>query len=153
MPITSFEIKQMRSSATGSLGGAISTTEAGADLFDTVSANEAAAGRVEYRCVYVKNADPSLPLDGAVVVVQSDTPSSQTALAVGVGTSAANGVEQTIAAETTAPVGVTFGTSATLGTIAAGGHRAYWERRTVNAAASANPSDAATIRVSGSYTE
>lgn len=153
MPITPSEIKILRSSATNSLGGAISNVEAGSDLFDTVIPTEAAAGRTEYRCVYVKNTNSSLALNGAVVTVATDTPNVQSTLSVGVGTSAANGVEQTVNAETTAPSGVAFSASATLGSISAGGHRSYWERRFISAVASPIENDAAVIRVSGSYTE
>lgn len=159
MPIEQSEIVEYLSggsgntSATASLGGARSSTVATQALFDAVTASEAAAGRVEYRCVYVRNEDPALSLDDVVVSVLSDTTSTSTSIAVGVGTSPINGTEQQIGSETTPPAGVTFGSSASLGSIPALSHRAYWERRSVNAVTQPLQADNSIIRVSGSYTE
>lgn len=137
-----------------SLGGAKSSTAAVATtLFDAVTASEASAGRVEYRCVFITNADPALTAVSAVLSVQADSTSSSTALAVGLGTGAVSGTEPAVANETTAPSGVTFGTSANLGDLAAGAYRAVWIRRTVTAGAAALATDAANLRVTGSYTE
>ena len=64
--------------------------------------------------------------------------------AVGAGTSAINGTEQTIANAETAPSGVSFSTATTrqtgvaLGNIPAGQHKAFWIRRVVGAATAAN---------------
>jgi hypothetical protein len=43
-----------------------------------------------------------------VVWISSNTPASDTQIAIGVGTAAVNGTEQTVANESTAPSGVTF---------------------------------------------
>lgn len=141
-------------SPAASLGGAKSTTAAGASIFDDVSSAEAVAGDTEYRCVYVHNAHASLTLVGAVVWIPTNTPSASTTVDVGVGTSAVNGTEQTVADENTAPSSVTFAAAATqgagiaLGDIPAGQSRAVWLRRTITAGAGA-VNDSFTLRVTG----
>ena len=73
--------------------------------------------------------------------------SSFFSLAIGVGTSAVNGTEQTVANESTAPAGVAFsepasnGSGLALGDLPAGQHRAIWLRRTVTAAAPSSAND------------
>lgn len=120
-------------------------------FFDAVSAAEAAAGREEYRCIYLHNANATDTMTAAVVFVSSNTPLAGTTIDIGVGTSAVNGTEQTIANETTAPGGVTFSAPATadtglaLGNIPPGQHRAIWVRRTVTAGAGASASDGFTL--------
>lgn len=137
-----------------SLGGAKSTAVAGASIFDDVSSAEATAGDAEYRCLYVHNAHASLTLSGAVLWIPTNTPSPTTAIDVGVGTSAVNGTEQTIANESTAPAGVTFAAAGTqsagiaLGDIPAGQSKAVWLRRTVQAGA-ATFNDSGSLRVTG----
>lgn len=137
-----------------SLGGAKSSTNASSSLnglFDTTSAAEAAAGVVDYRCVYLHNNNGVDTMTNAVVFVSSNTPNANTTIDIGVGTSAVNGTEQTIANEATAPTGVTFsapttaGAGLALGTIPAGQHRAIWIRRTVTAGAGASASDPFTL--------
>jgi hypothetical protein len=137
-----------------SLGGAKSTTAVPVGIFDDVGSAESAAGDVEYRCVYVHNANASLTLQNAVAYFASNTPSADTDAALGVGTSAVNGTEQAVADEGTAPAGVTFSAAASkaagvaLGDIPAGQHRAVWVRRTVNASAAA-ANDGFTVNVTG----
>jgi hypothetical protein len=124
-------------------------------LFDVVSSAEASAGDVEYRCIYVENTNGTDSLLSAAAFVSSNTPSSDTAIAIGLGTSAIDATEQTVANESTAPAGVTFSAPATLGAglaigdLTAGQHKAIWIRRTVNAAAAAYNNDSATINVGG----
>jgi hypothetical protein len=158
MPIISTEIQYRlsggaaNSNPDASLGGAKSSVAAGTNLFDAVSSAEGAAGDVEYRCFYVHNNNGSLTMESAVVWIQANTPSADTELAIGVGSSAMNGTEQTVANENTAPSGVTFsaaaneGAAVALGNIPPNQHRAVWVRRTVNAAAAAS-NDTATLRV------
>lgn len=160
MPIVSTDIKYRLSGGssntdpTASLGGVKSTTDASTNLLDTVSSAEAAAGDVEYRCEYIHNAHATLTLEAAKVWVQANTPSADTTIEIGLGTSAVNATEQTIANESTAPSGVTFvaavneAGAVALGDIPAGQHRAIWIKRTVTAAAAAS-NDTATLRVKG----
>jgi hypothetical protein len=139
------------------LGGAKSSVVAGSNFFDNIDAATGLAGQVDYRCVYVSNVHGSLTLIGAVAWLLTNTASTDTTIDIGIGTSALNATEQTIANKLTAPSGVTFGPAASkgaglaLGDIPAGGSRAVWFRRTVNAGAAAS-NDTATPRVEGSTT-
>jgi hypothetical protein len=140
-----------------SLGGAKSTTQVttnvAANLFDHVSGTESAAGDTEYRCIYYSNAHGSLTAQSAKVYITSNTTSSADTIAIGVGTAAINGTEQTIANESTAPSGVSFSAPAdyanglALGDIPTGQHKAIWVRRIVDAAAGAKTDNVATIEV------
>jgi hypothetical protein len=157
MPIVSSDIKYRLSGGAANadqnlaLGGAKSSTEASASLFDNVSSGEASAGDVEYRCFYVHNNHGTLTMLSAVLWIQANTPSAETTLDVALGTSAVNATEQTIADESTAPSGVTWVAAVNeagaiaLGDIPPGQHRAVWVRRTVDAAAAAS-NDTATLR-------
>lgn len=160
MPILTSEIQYRLSGGAGNtnpdsaLGGAKSSTAAGSNIFDAVTSGEAASGDVEYRCVYVHNNNGSLTYLGPRIWIQTNTPSADTDVAIGLGTSAVNGTEQTVANENTAPTSVTFSSPANeaaglaIGDIPAGQHRAIWIRRTVNANA-AGASDSFTLRVKG----
>lgn len=139
------------SSASASLGGAKSSNAAPAGLFSTASGAESTSGSVKYRCVYVHNNHGTLTLVGATANIQSDTPDSTSIVDIGLGTSAINGTEQTVADENTAPTSVTFSAGpVTLGDIPAGQHRAVWLRRTISAGCPAITGDSYTVRVSGS---
>ncbi len=136
-----------------SLGGAKSSTVvAPAALFDTIDGAEAAAGDTEYRCIYVHNAHATLTMQNAVAWLVANTPNASTDAAVGVGSSAINGTEQTVANEGAAPSSVTFSAAASqaagvaLGSIPPGQHRAVWIRRAVTAGAPAS-ADGCTLRV------
>lgn len=138
-----------------SLGGAKSSVSAGANLFDDVPSAEAGAGRIEYRCVYIHNANATdAYLDPVRLWIAANTPSTSTVIAIGIGSAALNAVEQTVANETTAPTGVTFTSPAdfasglTIPTIPAGQHRSVWIRRTVTAGAAAF-ADSATLSIQG----
>lgn len=160
MPIIASEIQYRLSggaanaAAASSLGGAKSSNAIPGSLFDDVSGAESASGDVEYRCFYVHNNNASLALQNAVAWLSPQTLGAGQAIAIGVGSSAVNGTEQTVADENTAPSGVTFSSPTTkgagiaLGTIPAGQHRAVWVRRTVTAAAPAS-ANSFTMRVEG----
>lgn len=145
------------SNPNASLGGAISSTalvdNTLNNLFDNVSGSEAEAGDVEYRCVYIHNNNASLTMQNSVAWIQTNTPSAGSAIDIGLGTSAINGTEQTIADESTAPTGVAFSAAASegaaiaLGNIPFGQHRAFWIRRTISAGAAAYNNDSVVIRV------
>ena len=158
MPIVSGDIEYRlsggaaNSDPNASLGGAKSSTLAGANLYDNVDSAEAAAGDVEYRCYYVHNDHATLTMLSAKAWIQANTPSGDSVLAIGLGTSAVNGTEQTVAGEGNAPSGVTFvaapdeANAIALGDIPAGQHKAVWTRRTITAAAAAYSADTATLR-------
>ena len=144
-----------------SLGGVKSSNAASATvdlLFDGTSSAEATAGDVEYRCVYLHNANASSTMLSSVVWISANTPNASTTLDIGVGTAAVNGTEQTVANESTAPTSVTFSAPATqgaglaLGDIPFGQHKAIWLRRTVTAAAPASANDTWTIAYGADFT-
>ena len=156
MPIIANEIVYRLSggaanaNANASLGGAKSSTVVPAALFDDVTSAESAAGDTEYRCIYVHNANGTLTMQNAVLWITANTTANR--IAVGVGSSAVNGTEQTVADENTAPTGVTFsqpttkGAAIALGNIPAGQHRAVWLRRAITAASAAS-NDTYSLRV------
>jgi hypothetical protein len=159
MPIVSTDIKYRlsgggsNSDPAASLGGAMSSTEVtGSTLFDAVSSAEAAAGRVEYRCIYVLNTHATLTALANKLWLQANTGSADTTLDIGLGTSAVSGTEQIVANETTAPSGVTFsaaaseGAALSTGDLAAGAWKSVWLRRTTNAGAAGPLSETATLR-------
>lgn len=141
-----------------SLGGAKSTTTvASSALFDDVTSGEASAGDVEYRCIYVNNANAGSDVYYAVKIwIQTNTPSSSTTFDIGLGTAGLNNTEQTVANENTAPTGVTFSAPSnyagglSIGDIPAGQHYSVWIRRTVTAGA-VGASDSCTIQYQGDY--
>ena len=135
-----------------SLGGAVSTQAMPAALFDDVTSAQALAGLTEYRCFYVKNNHGSLTLQAAVAWIVSNTTGAR--IAIGLGTSAVNAIEQTVANEATAPTTVAFtqpatkGAGLSIGNIPAGQTKAIWVRRTV-AASTPAANDTYTLRVEG----
>lgn len=159
MAIISTDIQYRLSGGAGnsdpaaSLGGAKSSVTA-TNYFDDVSSAEATSGDVEYRCIYVHNNHGTLTLIGSKIWIQTNTPSSDTTVDIGLGTSAVNAVEQTVVDEQTAPSGVSFSApnsfagGLSIGDIPAGQHKAIWVRRTINAAAAAF-ADSFTIRIQG----
>jgi hypothetical protein len=166
MPIVSTDIKFRLSGGAAnadpnaSLGGAKSSVEIVDatlnNLFDQVSGAESAAGDTEYRCLYANNAHATLTLLGAKVWIQTNTPAADTDVAIGLGSSAVNGTEQTVADESTAPTGgVTFsaaaneGAALAIGDVPAGQHKAIWLKRVITAGAAANALDSVVLRVKG----
>lgn len=140
-----------------SLGGIISTTEVVNNtlhnLFDRVTGAESLAGDTEYRCIYVKNTNATLALVAAFVEINSQTTSPDTSLEIGLGTSAINGTEQTVANENTAPSGITFtaalSTPQTIGDMAAGAFKAIWIKRVVSSSAGAFANDTTIVNFQG----
>jgi len=122
-----------------SLGGAMSSTAVTADIiFDVVSAVEAAAGDVEYRCIYIRN-NGTMTLD-VVSLYVSDAPTTGV-LAIALGGEGIGGTAETVANENTAPSGESFSTPTTsgggltAGPLAVGEARPVWLRRTITAGA------------------
>lgn len=157
MPIIASDIL-IKLSGGANLGGAISATDAPSTVngvFDIVSGAESLAGDVEYRCVYVKNNHATLTFNTAVAFIQSNTPSTDTTCDIGVGTAAISATEQTVANESTAPIGVSFGAASNYGTgypvgdLAPSQYKAIWIRRTVTPGAAAYNSDGLTLAVQG----
>lgn len=158
MPIASSDIQYRlsggasNSDANASLGGAKSSTAVPSGLFDDVTSSESSAGDTEYRCFYVHNNHGTLSLQSAVVWISANTTGDR--IAIGVGSAAINGTEQTVADESTAPTSVTFsqpaskGAGLSLGSLPAGQHKAVWIRRIIAASTGAS-NDTYTIRAEG----
>lgn len=140
-------------SPAASLGGVMSATEAGANLFDDVAGAESQAGDTEYRGLYVYN-NGNVDLQNAVVwIVDESNASADIELAVA--DEAVGVTMETIADENTAPAGPAFveapnkAGGLALGTIPAGSRRGFWVRRIVAAATPADDAAGFTLRVEG----
>lgn len=168
MPIASSDLEFRLSGGSGntapisSLGGAMSTagggviTSAGANnLWDDVSGAESAAGLIEYRAFYIKNAHASLTLQSAIFWIDSLTSSTDTEFDVALATEAVNtAIVQTLGSETSTPTSVTFtrpttkGGGLSIGNIPNGQFKGLWIKRTVTAGAAA-AADTGSVRVEG----
>ena len=160
MPILTTDIKYKLSGGAAnadpllSIGGAKSSVDSSATIFDDVTSDEAASGDVEYRCVYIENTHATLSYQTAKVWIQAQTTSGDTDVAIGLAAAGLNATETAVANENTAPAAVTFsapstfGAGLSLGTIPAGQHYGVWIRRTINAGA-ASAADSFTLRVQG----
>ncbi|MET0419416.1 MAG: hypothetical protein ABW022_25665 [Actinoplanes sp.] len=147
----------------GALGDQVSTTTITTaqlnSIFDDVSGAEAAAGDVEYRCIFVLNNHASLTLTGANVYIVSQT-SGGGLIELGLdpiavsAKASASAQAATIANESTAPASVTFssptsGSPLVIGDMAPGTVKGIWMRRTVTAGAGALNPDGVIIGVAG----
>ena len=143
----------------GALGDQVSTTAITTatlnNLFDDVSGAEAAAGDVEYRCLFVLNNHATLTLQAAKMGITSQTAGGGT-IDFGLDPAAisakgaAGAQAATIANESAAPAGVTFaGTEVTIGDLAPGQVKGVWLRRTVTAGAGALNPDGVILYVTG----
>lgn len=124
-------------------GGIVPTSLTANSLFDDVTGAEEQAGDTEYRCVYVRNSG-DVSAQSTVVWLSANTADADTTIDIGLGSSAVDATEQTVANENTAPTAITFsaptteGAGLSVGTLAAGSHKAVWLRRTINATAGAS---------------
>jgi len=160
MPITSYDLEYFNS--TNYLGGPLTGNALISNvlngLFDEVDSVGSSQGETNYRCIYIKNSHSSITLQNAKAYMAALTPSSKTALSIGVGTSIAGGIEQSIPNETTSPVGIYFNVAAgvenviDLGAIPPNSWKAIWLRRIVDPGAGAAAEDGATIVVLGDTT-
>ncbi len=138
------------------LGGVMSTlvipTALLLNLFDHVTSGELSAGDTEYRCYYIFNNHATDAWDTAKLYIQTDSPSSDSVLdigldAAGLGDGISTGVATTIVDESTAPGSVTFSHPTTfagglvLGDVAAGEGHAIWVRRIISSSGSSAPRD------------
>lgn len=149
------------SSPSFSLGGGRSSTEVVFspildNLFDDVTAVEAAAGVVEYRCVYIQNDHATDNVDSVKIWMNTDTPSASTAIAIGLDPAGKNATAfGPISPSSVAPTGVVFtaptteGAGLSVGRLNAQEVYAFWIRRTVTAAAPSANNDAFSIAFSG----
>jgi hypothetical protein len=140
-----------------SLGKYISTTQVSAPpnaFWDDVSSAEASAGDTEYRCVFVHNNHATdSALNVAVSITSEVSGGGATTIALdniaasSIGSASAQAAGP-VADENTAPTGVgTFGSSVTIGTLAAGQCRAVWLKRVVGAATASINGDGFTFHL------
>jgi len=111
------------------------------NVFDAVSAIDSLNGKVEYRCIYIKNNSGTDTATGVKVFIAELTVGPDEIDIgldpAGVGNGTSTGVATTIVNETTIPTNVSFtrpvtsGTGLTIGTLSPGETAALWERRTV----------------------
>ena len=139
-----------------SLGGAISSTQAGSNIFANVSSGDAASGKTYYRCIYVKNTTGGgLTLESAKVWFQANTPSTTTAVSMALAGEGLNATAETVVDQYTAPSGESFtapsssGTALSLTNIPAGQYYAIWLKLVVDASSPAYSNDGFTLRVLG----
>jgi hypothetical protein len=148
-----------------SLGGAMSTDAGGIitktktfnSIFDDISGAEAAAGDVEYRCIYIHNEHGTLSLTSAKVWIETNTANAKDMIDIGLDLAGKDGTADTIATEAAAPdPAVTFAhdciayaTGLSLGDLAAGGGYAIWIRRTITAGMTADDDEFFTLKVQG----
>lgn len=168
MPVTESDLEYRLSgganneSPAASLGGAMSTKSAAVipteelnNVFDVVLGDEAKAGDVEYRGIYIKNKHATLTLQNAVVWITQDADSADDATAIALTAKAVNEAMETTADENTAPSGPTFtapaskGAGLSIGNIPAGQYKGIWIRRTISAGAAAKDKVTLKIKVEG----
>lgn len=137
---------------------AISPTVAEENLFNNVDAAEASAGSTKYRGLYLLNNHGSISLTSSAVFIPTQTPSSDTIIAIALAGEGVNATMETVADEDTAPSGETFTSPATFGaglstgTLTFGQRYGVWVRRIVSAAASAADNDDWALSWQGSTT-
>jgi hypothetical protein len=90
------------------LGGAISSTQVGSNLFDDISTAEAAAGDTEYRAIFVKNTNATDTAYSALFWIAANTIATSTGMQVALADEGVANTIETIANESTAPTGPTF---------------------------------------------
>lgn len=168
MPIVASDIKFVVSGGASNvdpnaaLGGAISTQAGGIittdvinNVWDDVSGAESSAGDIEYRAVFIKNTHGTLTYTAAKVWISSNTTSADDTVDIALADEGINNTIETIANESTAPVGpsfsapTSFATGLSLGNLAAGQAYGIWIRRTVTAGAQAANANPYTLSVQG----
>lgn len=145
--------------AVASLGDQLSTTAIPDNTlnntFGTVSGSECTVGAVKYRCFFAVNNHATLTLTDCSIILSSQTALGST-ITVAADNIAASAVASSsaqassIAAETDTPSGTgAYGSTATLGDIAAGQCKAFWIKQTTQPGTDALTPDLATITLSG----
>lgn len=170
MPITTAELEIRLSGGAGnsdpnaSLGGVKSSTvlvdATLNNLFDDVSGSESNAGDIEYRHVYIHNADAALTAQNVRIYISQDSTGTGDEIDIALG-NAANGANETaIANESTAPSPTltfthptSYGSGLAPSNVANGSHCSLWIRRTVSAAGAAKDNNTAIFNVDADTAE
>lgn len=153
MAITATDIKFYKSSGTDSTGGDISATEITDNtlnnLFDDVSGDEAAAGAVEYRKIFVKNTHGTLTFVSPKFWIEALTDSSNDEIDISTTTSLTGSSATGDGQSYVRPTSKVHANVLSLGNIAAGAYAAVWIRRTVDASAAAYSNNSCQLKVEG----
>lgn len=140
-----------------SLGGAISSvTVTAGTIFDNVSGDEALAGDMEYRCVYIKNNDANATgWMNPIIWVSTDAPGPDN-IYIALGGEGKNGTAETVGNEGTPPTGESFTQPTTKSgglslavTMTQNEYYPVWIRRSVPASSTAYNSDGFTLSIEG----
>lgn len=142
------------------LGGAISSAQVidntDNNLFEDVTGAEASAGNIDYKGIYVNNAHGSLTLQNAVIWIESQTTSPDTAVRIALALEGKDTTMDTIANKDTAPdPAVSWSTAANKGAgldltdLASGENFGIWVERDVDPGASAVNADTFELKVEG----
>jgi hypothetical protein len=156
MPIASSDIKLRLSGGTTNidpnlaLGGAMSTVAGGIIIsdvlnndMDDITSAEAATGITIYHGYFYENSHGTLTYIAPKFYIASQTSSGDTSVEVAVAGEAKNTAIETIANETTAPVGEVFSTPSNyasglaLGDLDAGDYKGIWVKYIVGSSAAA----------------
>lgn len=111
------------------------------NVFDAVAPLDSLLGSTDYRCLFVKNVNPTITANGVKIWVKQETPGPDEVDIgldpAGKGNGSTTGVPVVIADENNAPAGVTFSrplsyaSGLSIGTLAPGEGFAFWQRRIV----------------------
>jgi predicted phosphodiesterase len=124
-------------------------------LFDRVDTSEAEIGDIEYRCVYLRNTSQTRKLLGTKIWIETGTASSNTSIAISLGSSGINGIEPTIPDEGIEPpmnffeIPLQAPDEPNIGDLYPGDHIALWIRWYVQPATQSIADDFAVIRIDG----
>jgi hypothetical protein len=146
-----------------SIGGAISTTIIGqinsgilGNIWPFVTSTQAAAGIIEeYRCMYVKNVNPTDSIKQMRLFFENKNSDQDVSISMGLDPAGKNGTPATIANEFTAPAGVVFSqplnysNGLKLGKIQATEFYPFWVKRSVAPGAIPYYADAYVVRAEG----
>ncbi len=143
-----------------SLGGVMSTSTVIVDatvenLFDNVTGAESTPGDTEYRSLYLLNNHGSLTFQSVVLWISTETTSADSLMNLALAGEGLNATMETIADESTAPIGESFthptteGGGLSMGNIPFGQRFGLWIERIISAAAAAAAADAGIITFKG----
>lgn len=139
-----------------SIGGAISSSPVLGtlnNLFRDVTSEQAASGRTDYRCVYVKNTSGSDSLYEAEIYVYSQS-SGGSDVTIGTSPTPVGTTAPLLAVDTLDPSGVTFQETSTssrisIGTIGPNSAVPIWIKRTTNAGTTFKELDNFVLKITG----
>lgn len=164
MPIAASELLFALSGGAGnsnvnlSIGGSKSTTTISDgtlnNLFDDVSAAEASTGDQEYRGIFLYNSNATLTLYSARVWISASTTAAGDEIYIATDTAGINNNNSmsSISDEGTAPTGVSwvaYGSTISLGDMAATKSYGIWIKRSVSAGAASQANNSASIAWDG----